>query len=609
MAKIENQRFSIQDAFQQCFYRIPDYQREYVWTEKEVYQLLEDLNEGTDDSSDIEYFIGTILVSPTEIRDHFEVIDGQQRLTTFFLILCALRNRFEKDQQATIIKDLLSSSYTNNMGDIVSTFKLSLLYENADEIIKRLIDGNSEPENVRKKIEATSIPFAGSIENLWNAYEVIYKYLLDNYSQKDQLKRYWGYLANSVVFIQISTDVNSALKIFETINERGVGLNPMDLLKNLLFTHVEKDDFTKLKNEWKKITEPLERKREKPLRFLRYYIMSNYSVKNKRSDGIVREDEIYTWFTDKQNAEECSYKTAPFEFVRNVGQNVNSYIGFINRKGNDSEDSNAMKDLAYLCGSAFSLHYILLLAAKNLPLSLFNHFATQLENFLFYYIFTKTPTKELERLFSSWADELRAISKEESEKQIDRYNEFLREKFQKNVLLKKEELFDFLKRYSLNSMQKYRTRYLLAKLTQYVDAEYKGAKDALETFLNLEIEHILPNNPEQELRDSFFRENPDVDYDTYKNRLGNLTLFEKPLNIIAGNGFFEQKTHEYKKSKNYLTSSIVEIVTSGKNSSINRIGQKLQSYDCWDAKAIDDRQDTLIKLIDDVWRVEEYEKA
>jgi uncharacterized protein with ParB-like and HNH nuclease domain len=63
-----------------------------------------------------------------------------------------------------------------------------------------------------------------------------------------------------VVFIQISTDVSSALKIFETINERGVGLNPMDLLKNLLFTQVKPSQFTQLKDEWKKITKPLERK-------------------------------------------------------------------------------------------------------------------------------------------------------------------------------------------------------------------------------------------------------------------------------------------------------------------------------------------------------------
>ena len=100
-------------------------------------------------------------------------------------------------------------------------------------------------------------------------------YLKDTYDDAAQLRKYWGYLANKVVFIQISTDVSSALKIFETINERGVGLNPMDLLKNLLFTNVRLDQFTQLKDEWKKITKPLEKAKEKPLRFLRYFLMAN----------------------------------------------------------------------------------------------------------------------------------------------------------------------------------------------------------------------------------------------------------------------------------------------------------------------------------------------
>jgi len=86
------------------------------------------------------------------------------------------------------------------------------------------------------------------------------------------------------VFIQISTDVSSALKIFETINERGVGLNPMDLLKNLLFKQVKQDEFTMLKNAWKKITVPLEKANEKPLRFLRYFLMANYKIEINRGD-------------------------------------------------------------------------------------------------------------------------------------------------------------------------------------------------------------------------------------------------------------------------------------------------------------------------------------
>ena len=63
MAPIENHKYSIEDAFQQCFYVVPDYQREYVWTEKGVLQLLEDIDEQIDSGSDKEYFVGMVLVA------------------------------------------------------------------------------------------------------------------------------------------------------------------------------------------------------------------------------------------------------------------------------------------------------------------------------------------------------------------------------------------------------------------------------------------------------------------------------------------------------------------------------------------------------------------
>src|SRR5271166_246001 len=94
MAKIEDHKYTVEEAFRECFYIVPDYQREYVWTDKEVQQLLDDINEQIDAGSDKEYFVGTILVSPGGEKNHFEVIDGQQRLTTFYLLLCALRHRF-----------------------------------------------------------------------------------------------------------------------------------------------------------------------------------------------------------------------------------------------------------------------------------------------------------------------------------------------------------------------------------------------------------------------------------------------------------------------------------------------------------------------------------
>lgn len=610
MARIENHKYSIEEAFRECFYIVPDYQREYVWTDKEVHQLLEDIDEQVDDGAMREYFIGTILVSPSEQRGQYEVIDGQQRLTTFFLLLCALRSIFHGTPQRQMIDGLVSTSYVDSEGEIRASLKLEPRYEHAGEVIHKLVELDSDPQSVRAGIQASGIASFGSLENLVGAYGTIYTYLKDNYDDTTKLKKYWGYLARNVVFIQISTDVSSALKIFETINERGVGLNSMDLLKNLLFTQVKQSQFTQLKDEWKKITKPLEKGKEKPLRFLRYFLMANYSIKNSRGDAVVREDEIYDWFADKDNAGLCDYSNKPFEFVRKVIRNVEYYLAFSNGLGNDGKPNLAMDSLKRLSGGAFSLHFVLLLASAGFPKQLFDHFVTQLESFLFYYIFTKTPTKELERNFSMWADELRLIGETiDSDRQKSKLNTFIRDRFEKSMMGKSHELDDALKRYTLYSMQQYRTRYLLAKITQYVEMAFAGVKNPgnLEPFTKLEIEHILPNNPSSELRNEWESENKNLSYDNFKNRLGNLTLLEKPINIVASNDFYAKKKDEYRKCGNYLTRSLVELVSVGYDTSITRINGSLESFSNWDSSAIEKRHMLLIALARNIWKTHSIE--
>ena len=605
MARIENHKYSIEEAFRECFYIVPDYQREYVWTDKEVHQLLEDINEQIDAGTTREYFIGTVLVSPTEQKNHYEVIDGQQRLTTFFLLLCALKHVFQGESHRQVVSGLISTSYTDSDGETRASLKLEPRYENAGEVMAKLVELDADPQAVRTGIQSAGIASFGSLENLVSAYGTIYRYLKDNYDDVPKLKKYWGYLANNVVFIQISTDVSSALKIFETINERGVGLNPMDLLKNLLFTQVKQAQFTQLKNEWKKITKPLEKEKEKPLRFLRYFLMANYVIKNERGDAVVREDEIYDWFVVKDNAVLCDYANKPFEFVRKVIRNVEHYLAFANGMGNDGKPSLAMDSLKRLAGGAFSLHYVLLLAAANFPKPLFDHFVAQLESFLFYYIFTKTPTKDLERSFSQWADELRTIAEGcDPVKQKTQLNVFIADRFEKNMAGKSRELADALKRFTLYSMQQYRTRYLLARLTQHVEMAFSGLKvpGSLEPFTKLEIEHILPNKPDANLYAKWAAENPGMVYDDYKNRLGNLTLLEKPINIVAGNDFYKAKQAEYGKSGNYLTRSLVALTDVGQNTSISRINGKLEAFPNWNGASIQKRHALLIALAEDVWR-------
>ncbi len=124
----------------------------------------------------------------------------------------------------------------------------------------------------------------------------------------------------------------------------------------------------------------------------------------------------------------------------------------------------------------------------------------------------------------------------------------------------------------------------------------------LEPFTKLEIEHILPDNPKVELRATWAAENPNAAYDDYKNRLGNLTLLEKPINIVAGNDFYAAKQVEYGKSGNYLTRSLVALTDVGQNTSISRINAKLAAFPAWNAASIEKRHGLLIALAQEVWK-------
>ena len=530
-------------------------------------------------------------------------------------MLCVLRVLFKGTPQGEQINSLISTSYTNSQGDIKTKFKLEPRYENAVEVIKSIDEIKSDSQAVRTNIENTGISIYGSVKNILNAYNVIYHFLASNYDDQAKLKKYWGHLATDVVFIQISSEVSSALKIFETINERGIGLDPMDLLKNLLFKQVPAGDFSKLKDEWKNITSLLEKNKEKPLRFLRYFLMANYEIKNYRDNkpndpdyAVVREDEIYGWVAEQKNAELTGYQKTPFEFVRLIARNVERYINFSKGLGNDGESSIAMESLTKLTGVSVSSHYVLLLAAADLPKSIFDQFVSQLENFFFYYIFTKTSASELERNFSLWADKVRGIARIESaQERRNALNKFIDACFKKNMAKKSTELNETLQRLTLYSTRRYRMRYLLARLTQHVDMAYRGEKDraSLDPYFQLEIEHILPKNPKGDLRAFWQEHHPELAYDEIKNRLGNLTLLEKPINRVANNNFYADKLTVYAKSGNYLTRSLCSLADVGHNTSISRINKKLSSFKEWGAKNIEKRQSLLIRLAHDIWQTTE----
>lgn len=572
------------------FYVVPDYQREYVWTEIQINQLLDDIYDEFDFNLNKEYFIGSTVVFKNS-DGFYELIDGQQRITSIFLIICAFKKLYiERGIDTDTIERMIKDKTVNSLGDSVDCYKLELQYKDSSYILAKIANNLERPENLK-----------GSAERLYNSYESIINFLNNKFKNDEDLtllKKFFVYIFRKLKFIQIKTpEINDALKIFETINERGVGLNPMDLLKNLLFRQVDRNDFNSLKDKWKTIIKLLEKNNEKPLRFLRYFIMSNYKVNNQRGEEIIREEEIYKWFIRPENIAQCNYVNKPFEFVDLLLENVNCYINFFKGINKDGSKNIYLDNISKLGGGAFKQHLILFLAGRNLPQNQFNYFAKQIETLVFYYFITKEQTKEFERNFSKWAKTILKITSQEE------LTSFVKENIQPVIIVKEQEYRISFLETRQNNLQQYRIRYILAKFAQFLDQERLGSytPQLLDNYITkgVEIEHILPLNPSLELRNEIGEE-----YDDLKIRLGNLTLLEKIMNIVVSNDYYSKKVVEYAKSPYYLSKSLAGLDNIGINSSITRLNQKLKCFDTWNKEKILERQQMLYELSKDIWKIE-----
>lgn len=592
--KIENQKLNVSEAFEQYIYTVPDYQREYIWNDKNVSQLLYDINEEYQNNSTSEYFIGSIVVHNKGDKK-FEVIDGQQRLTTLFLCLCAFKDLLKENKiYLETIEKTLFSAKMNEKGKIIPSYNLILQYQDSSKLLQDIIQNNEINYTLRD-----------SSKRIYEAYSYVINYLKTEFKDKDEeeLTKFLGYFANKVNFIQIeTTSISDALKTFETINERGVGLDPMDLLKNLIFRQLQRDDFEKLKADWKYITHSLESAKEKKLRFLRYFIMANYEVHDPKKTGILREDQIYDWISKNDN--QCNYIKAPFEFVNRIKENTEAYVRFSRCRDYSGENNIYLENIKSLGGSSFSQHLMLLLPAKNFEITTFNLLASNIEDLIFYYTVTRTQTKEFERKFSKWAKAINKIAQLPIEEQENGVADFVDNVIKAEIKSKSSEFKLAFMALRYDSLQIYKFKYILAKIAQYVDAQWLGKAniDSLSPYLDgkIDIEHILPNNPQQELLESFGSKE---EYDEYKVKLGNFTLLEKPINVVAGRNFFANKKPLYVHSKIYFTKSIAQKEEVGKNTSINKINEKLLCFNEWNKNSIDQRQEMLFNLSKEVWKV------
>ncbi|MHB8261843.1 MAG: DUF262 domain-containing protein [Bacteroidia bacterium] len=588
------------------FFLVPDYQREYVWeNDDHVARFLQDIYDEFDPNSDTQtnYFIGSTIIVESSTKGYYDVIDGQQRLTTIIITLCCMRASLsklkldeehleeaeEKEQLLRIISELL---FEYNIQKRKKNVRLELQYAESKDYIVKLIEEKEYTDEV-----------TSSISRMINAKSTISEFLqdLENNNQSTLMNFIRYFLLNVEMVIIQPDDIGSALTIFETINERGVGLDAMDLLKNLLFKNASENEFKVIKEIWKEIVTNLQNcgEGDKPLRFLRYFFIARYH------DGVIREEEIYKWVISRVGKQKIKYETDPVKFAKEIRSASEKYKSFIEATRIGEADLNYpnLTGIAYLTKGARQ-PFILLLALKDsLPNSAIKILARNIESLMFYYAMNKVLTKYYESLFAELAVKIRSL------KNITELKVFIESEFAK-VVNKQKESFEagFEYRNQGDIQPQYRIKYIFGKIDEYARSNSNLPSNPLSFYQSHQLEHILPQTGVNIPKEIYPEE---YDYPNNVYKIGNLTLLEGPLNGIINHAndlsteeWFSTKANAYKQSSIVLTRSFTENPL-GQNTAYNRfVSTNLKHFGTWNKEKIKERQQMLKKLMVNTWSVD-----
>jgi hypothetical protein len=596
--KIDAQVKSI-EKLKDYFFLVPDYQREYVWkADDQVEQFLTDIDNEYDENAEQQesYFIGSIII--VKNKNKYDVIDGQQRLTTITLTLCAIRdllstqeaslNEIQKEHLSTVKKLL----YSFDLDTEKHLLRLELQYEESRNFLDKLI--------LREAYEGEN---TASIQKMRAAYHQIYNYL-ENILQKGvpALTKFARYFMSKIDLVLIeSEDIGSALKIFETINQRGASLNAMDLVKNLLFRQANESQFSTIKEKWKNINEALLRcgEHENPLRFLRYFMMARYH------NGILREDDIYNWIITKAGKAILKYETHPIELVKEIESMAQRYADLVNatKRLSDGSDYPHVTHIGFINKYKARQHLVMLLAlSKNADKEAIDYLAQQIESFYFVTNTVGILGKSNEHSFANWVVSFRGKTTIEE----------IQQAVEKTIVPYVLERLDTLKFKFLNIRHdgynpQYRQRFILGQLENQARTQAGLTEFNFKQIGQLEIEHIFPQTPKDNVLPEEFLDKAEYNNTIYK--LGNVTLLESVINQAINkmndltSNWFEQKQQEYKKSILLTVNLLDHQYNIGKNTAINRFkDDKKYIFQAWSKQAIIDRQKIMLDLALDVWR-------
>ena len=246
--QIDSDKLIVKDVFTKWF-RIPEYQRPYVWDKDQVTELLDDVMQARASNPDSQYFLGSLVLrrnskeEGTTKYEEYDLLDGQQRLTTLFLITAVIRDLTEDKGLKQTCEEAIFQKENKYSG---TPERLRIVFDIRDQVkefIKEFIkeDGGTTKEN-ELKLKISNVEEDISIVNMSKAILNIREYFSTN-----SIEDFFLYLRMNVLMIYVSADeLDDAFRLFTVMNSRGVKLRNSDILKADNLGAILKDDVKRL---------------------------------------------------------------------------------------------------------------------------------------------------------------------------------------------------------------------------------------------------------------------------------------------------------------------------------------------------------------------------
>jgi len=553
------------------FYVVPRYQRQYSWKEEHINDFWEDLSD-----EDPTYFLGTLVFNLENYHNKKtkDIIDGQQRLLTITIALAVIRDLFFQLKDRDKSKHIQENYIANTDDDNNSEFKLRpgkgikdyfLKYiQNEKGTILESRPVTGEEKQVKKNYEI----LRKEIENKINEFESNEKKIIFLQGLRDKIKNL------EIVVIEVEKE-EDAFVFFETLNARGLELQTADVLKNLIFKKLqnrENNDLDKdIEQKWETISENLAYDEDETdvTKFIRHYWLSTYKKITEKKLFSEIKNTITNWeqLLSTLQTESFLYRKILYPVQndwRSEYLTIFKCIKNIKRLNVKQPYSIMLALLRVLDKRDYDQKY-----KTKMLIDAF----IWLENFTFSFttITGKSPSP-LENIYSHYAIKISSVkNKRDLENILINFKKKLKQEFPQE-----EEFISNFKSISYSTKKKQidTIKYILERIN------YAGVDEQL--FDNVEVEHIIPQNPGDGwgLTREAIRE--------YVNNIGNLLILGPEYNKRASSKPINEKIAYYEGSTIKMTKDFAEF---------------LKTHSDWQRIDVDNRAKELAKLAWELWKI------